>query len=92
MKMEINGKTSSGKRTRHMEIKYFYVTDLIERKEIKVEYCPTDSMIVDYMTKPITGSKFNKFRRIIMNIDSKVVWSAGVCSIYVRFILGFSRS
>jgi hypothetical protein len=24
MKMEINGKTSSGKRTRHLEIKYFY--------------------------------------------------------------------
>jgi hypothetical protein len=69
MKMEINGKTSSGKRIRHLEIKYFYVTDLIERKEIKVEYCPTDSMIADYMTKPITGSKFNKFRRIIINID-----------------------
>jgi hypothetical protein len=69
MKMKINGKTSSGKRTRHLEIKYFYVTDLIERKEIKIEYCPTNSMIADYLTTPITGSKLNKFRRIIMNID-----------------------
>ena len=33
MKMEINGKTSSGKRTRHLEIKYFYITDLIHRKD-----------------------------------------------------------
>jgi hypothetical protein len=37
MKMEINGKTSSGTRTRHLEIKYFYVIDLIERKEIEVK-------------------------------------------------------
>ena len=58
VKREINGKTSSGKRTKHLEIKYFYVTDLIERKEIGVKYCPTNSMVADYMTKPITGAKF----------------------------------
>ena len=69
MKMEINGKSSTGKRTRHLDIKYFYITDLIERKEINVEYCPTESMVADYMTKPMTGAKFNKFRRIIMNMD-----------------------
>jgi hypothetical protein len=28
MKLERNGKESSGKRTRHFDIKYFYVTDL----------------------------------------------------------------
>jgi hypothetical protein len=69
MKMEMNGKTSSGKKTRHLEIKYFYVTDLIKRKEVQVKYCPTDSMIADYMTKPVTGSKFNKFRKIMMNMN-----------------------
>jgi hypothetical protein len=37
------------------KIKYFYITDLIERKEIEVKYCPTDYMVADYMTKPITG-------------------------------------
>jgi hypothetical protein len=30
MKIEQNGKSSSGKRTRHFNIRYFYVTDLIE--------------------------------------------------------------
>jgi Reverse transcriptase (RNA-dependent DNA polymerase) len=69
MKLEMNGKTSSGKRTRHLQIKYFYVTDLIERKEVNIEHCSTDSMIADYMTKPLTGSKFNKFRRFIMNCN-----------------------
>jgi hypothetical protein len=35
MKLEANGKASSGKRTQHFNIKYFYFTDLIERKEVK---------------------------------------------------------
>ena len=67
MKLETNGKASSGKRTRHFDIKYFYITDLIERKEVEIQYCPTDDMIADYMTKPLSGAKFHKFRTMIMN-------------------------
>ena len=52
MKLEQNGKESSGKRTRHFNIKWFYVMDLIKRKLIKIEYCPTQEMIADYMSKP----------------------------------------
>jgi hypothetical protein len=59
MKMELNGKASSGKRTRHFDIKYYYITDLIKRKLVQIKYCPTSEMIADYMTKPIVGSKFN---------------------------------
>ena len=69
MKLEQNGKASSGKRTRHFNIKYFYITDLLKSKEISIKYCPTDQMIADYMTKPITGKKFHYFRKIIMNLQ-----------------------
>ena len=69
MKLELNGKTSSGKRTRHFDIKYFYITDLIERKEVTIKYCPTGEMVSDFMTKPLTGAKFHKFRKSIMNND-----------------------
>ena len=67
MKLEMNGKKSSGKRTRHFDIKFFYFTDLIKRGEMKVEYCPTKEMDADYMTKPLVGSKFIKFRSRIMD-------------------------
>jgi hypothetical protein len=67
MKLEMNGKTSSGKRTRHLDIKYFYITDLIEQKNVTIQYCPTDAMLADYFTKPLTGAKFQKFRQAIMN-------------------------
>lgn len=67
MKLEENGKASSGKRTRHFNIKYFYITDLIQRNEVQIEYCPTDAMIADYMTKPLVGAKFFHFRDHIMH-------------------------
>ena len=68
MKLAQNGKSSSGKRTRHFDIKLFYVTDLIEKGEVVVRYCPTDVMIGDYMTKPLVGAKFKSFRKKIMNL------------------------
>lgn len=72
MKLEENGKASSGKRTRHFNIKYFYITDLIQRGEMQIQYCPTEEMIADYMTKPLVGAKFKQFHKFIMNcINSK---------------------
>ena len=68
MKLEENGKASSGKRTRHWNITYFYITDLIQRGEVTIEYCPTDAMLPDYMSKPLVGSKFLHFRKMIMGI------------------------
>jgi hypothetical protein len=63
MKSKENGKSSSGKRTRHFDVNYFYITDLI----VSIEYCPTGEIIADNMTKPLTGTKFYKFKKSIMN-------------------------
>jgi hypothetical protein len=52
MQLEENGKASSGKHTHHFHIKFFYITDLINRNKIQIKYCPTEDMIADYMTKP----------------------------------------
>ena len=68
IKLAENGKASLGKRTKHFDIKYFYATDLISRDEVKIVCCPTDDMVADYMTKPLIGQKFQRFRAIIMNI------------------------
>lgn len=67
MKLEQNGKASSGKRTRHFNIKYFMITVIIHRKAPSIQYCPTDAMIAGYMTKPKTGKSFHSFRNAIMN-------------------------
>ena len=71
MKLQKNGKSSSGKRTQHYDIKYFYVTDLIGRDKVQVIYCTTDDMLGDYTTKKFVVSKFVKFRDLIMNLSNK---------------------
>jgi hypothetical protein len=40
--------------------------DRIETEGIDVEYCPTEDMLADFFTKPLQGSLFEKFRKVIM--------------------------
>jgi hypothetical protein len=68
MLLEKNGPGSSRKRTRHINIRYFFVADRIGNGEVKVEYCPTGDMLADFFTKPLQGSTFRKFRDEIMNL------------------------
>ena len=42
-------------------MRYFFLTDQVEKGNVKIKYCPTDEMIADYMTKPLQGEKFQKF-------------------------------
>ena len=67
VKLEVNGKRSSGQRTRHLHIKFFTITDHIEKGWVTVRYCPTAEMTADFFTKPLTGELFRKFRARIMN-------------------------
>jgi KUP system potassium uptake protein len=75
IKLEQNGQASSGKRTRHIHIRYFFVKDRIDGKELRVAYCPTEEMIADFFTKPLQGVLFRKFRDQIMNVDPETDWS-----------------
>jgi len=64
--LENNGKRSSGKRTRAINIRYFFLTDQVEKGNLRIEYCPTAEMNGDYMSKPLQRSLFEKFRSRIM--------------------------
>jgi len=63
-----NAQQSSSKRTRHLNIRYFFVTDRIRAKQLTIEYCPTGDMWADVHTKPLQGAAFAKFRKLILNI------------------------
>jgi len=65
--LEKNGRASSSKRTRHINIRYFFVADRVKSGEVYIKYCPTDEMIGDFFTKPLQGYKFRKFRDAILN-------------------------
>jgi hypothetical protein len=64
--LERNGKASSGKRTRHSNICYFFITYRVNMKEVAIEWCPTKKMVADFMTKPLQGCHFRNLRDYIM--------------------------
>jgi hypothetical protein len=45
-------------RTRHINVRYFFIVDRIKSGELKMVYVPTDLMLADFMTKPLTGKQF----------------------------------
>ena len=57
-----NGRTSSLSQTKHIEIRYFFIQDRIEKGDIGLEYCRTDKMVEDFMTKLLQGKKIFEFR------------------------------
>jgi hypothetical protein len=68
IKLADNGKVSSGRGTCHFNIRYFFITDQITRKEVAVQYYPTKEMVADYFTKPLQGVLFYKCRDQILGL------------------------
>jgi hypothetical protein len=69
IKMETNGKASCGQRSRHIDIRYFFITDHSKRNDISIVHCPTSQMLADFFTKPLQGSLFRKFRAVLLGLE-----------------------
>ena len=68
--MEKNGQNSCTGNSRHIHIRYFFVKDIIDKGEMKVENCPTHLMLADFFTKPLMGELLRKLRDVIMRYTS----------------------
>lgn len=51
------------RRSKHIEIRYHYVRDMIDRFNVEIVYIPTDTMIADVFTKPLGCIKHEAFTR-----------------------------
>ena len=70
--LEQNGKQSSGKRTRHIDIRYFFIKDRVDKGQVSLRYCPTEEMLADFFTKPLQGAQFKRIRAMIMYIPHEM--------------------
>ena len=68
--MERNGKYLCGNKTCHIDMRYFFITDGIEQKEVSVKYCPKEEMNREYFTKLLQGALFCQYRTKIMNLEN----------------------
>jgi hypothetical protein len=59
---------SSSEKTRHVNIRFFFVKDTIESGEVKIEYMPTDELLADILTKPLQGKRFRSLRARLLNL------------------------
>jgi hypothetical protein len=66
IKMEKNGKALAGPRSRHIDIRYFWIKDRAKAASIIIRHCPTAEMLGDFFTKPLQGSLFRRFRSAIL--------------------------
>lgn len=48
----------SAKRTKHIDIQYFYTCDMQNQREIDVQYMETKEQLADIFTKPLSKDKF----------------------------------
>ena len=46
---------------KHLELKYYFLKKVVEEERMNVEYCPTDEMIADVLTKALSRQKFEYF-------------------------------
>ena len=51
----------------------FFITDPIQAKETKVEYCPTEMMIAYFYTKPLQVKLFRLFQNLILNLREEYI-------------------
>ena len=48
-------------KSNHIEIRYFYIRDMVQKGAIKLQYVGTDEQVADILTKPLSRTKFDYF-------------------------------
>jgi hypothetical protein len=63
----------NAEQSRHIDIGYFWLTDLIKRGVLLITYCPTLNMLADYFTKPLQGTLFLTMRGHVLGATTQAV-------------------
>jgi hypothetical protein len=66
IKLEVNGRTSAGAKSRHLDIRYFWIKENLETMGIRVRHCRTLQMLGDFFTKPQQGTLFRVMRDVLL--------------------------
>jgi len=52
-------------RTKHIDIRHHFIHDLVESSEVAFMFIPTENQLVDILTKPLDGIRFESLRKAI---------------------------
>jgi hypothetical protein len=68
MQLKVNGSFLSSKCTKHIKCRYFFIGNKIEDRDLAVQYCQTEIMWADVLTKPKQSRPFRLNRSHLMTI------------------------
>ena len=78
--LEKNDQSSSTKRTKHMHIWYFYITEQVKKKTIHVTHCPTEEMVADFLQNPCRVHFSQRYAITLWVMKNPLTrFSPGVC-------------
>jgi hypothetical protein len=69
MRLIERGRPAS-ERTRHINIRYFFIKERVASKELQIVYCPTNDMVSDILTKPLAGAQLFRLRARLLNLGT----------------------
>jgi hypothetical protein len=55
-----------GERTKHVDVKYHFITETVERGDVKLKWIPTTEQQADIFTKPLAAPAFQHLRQLLM--------------------------
>ena len=55
--------------TKHVEMRYHYVRDMVQRRVLEQQFVPTDEQVADVFTKLLVRGKFEVFRKMLGIVD-----------------------
>jgi hypothetical protein len=58
---------SSADRTKHIDIKYFWLNEQIKNGIVQIEHLNTNDMLADVLTKPLANEKYKNFVFQLLN-------------------------
>jgi histone deacetylase 1/2 len=59
--------SASSDRTRHIDVRYFWIKERVLAKEIEIKHVSTIHMLADILTKPLQGNQFKQARNDLLN-------------------------
>ena len=69
IQLEHNKWKSSSKRTKYIDVRYFYITDKLKNSNVtEVVYKPTEYITSDYLMKALQGKLFSKHCDTLMGL------------------------
>jgi hypothetical protein len=61
--------TTTG-RSKHMDVKYHFCREKVESGDIDMQYCTTENMLADLLTKPLVSARHSKLCNAIMGLPA----------------------